>query len=127
MSLMPDITEMLFDEDIGGNAPFQIVRKTATRQKGRDGVPTVEIINASGTIRPSGVGRLSHMEVADMKDKTLVLRTTTPLQDGMSTSTGDVMPDEIIYNGEHFKILQTGDWSPWGMYVAYIQKIESGV
>lgn len=121
--LNPDITMLLDDPDVGGGQDFVIVRVTTQRVKGRDIVLNKETIPATGSVQAADQDVLEQLPEADRDNDVKVFRTTKPLQNGSSDESGSVLSDELIYNGDHYKILKTKDWSKWGMYVAYATKV----
>lgn len=122
--LQPDITELLYDESVGGNQPFDIERVTVTRRKGRYGDPVNEVIHARGSVQPMGENRLEQIPEGDRDGAVIIVRTCTPMQMGAQTDSGAVLSDVILYRGERYKILSVKEWQPWGMYVAYCTRGE---
>lgn len=123
----PDITMLLDDPDIGGGQSFVIRRVATGRVKGRDQVIRVEIIPATGSVQPADQNALQQLPEADRENEVKVFRTSKqPFQNGSSDSTGSILSDTLIYQGDHYKILKTKDWSQWGMYVAFATKIDPG-
>lgn len=121
--LLPNITHLLNDPDVGGGQPFVIVRREAIRRKGREGTKTETRISATGSVQPAGENALEQLPEADRDKEVHIFRTTEPIQMGESTDAGDTFADEIEYNGDLFKVLRDKNWSPWGMYVAFATKI----
>lgn len=117
--LNPDILSVLNDHDVGGGQPFTIIRATATRVKGRDTAPTLQTIEATGSVQPADRNALEQIPEGDRDNDVIVIRTETMIQNGETTDTGDVMPDEILYHDHRYKVIRTGEWQRWGMYVAY--------
>ena len=115
----PDITMLLTDPDVGGGQSFVIQRRTARRVKGRLQTASVELITAYGSVQPADQNVLEQLPEADRDNEVKVFRTRTPMQNGSSDDTSVVYSDELIYQGGHYKILKSKDWSQWGMYVAY--------
>lgn len=122
----PDITMLLDDPDVGGGQSFVIRRVTTKRVKGRDQVIRVELIPATGSVQPADQNALEQLPEADRENEVKVFRTTKPMQNGSTDNAGSVLSDVLIYQGDHYKILKTKDWSQWGMYVAYATKIDPG-
>ena len=123
--LLPDITTLLYDPDVGGGQPFTIKRTTISYRKGRYEESAPEYIQAAGSVQPSGVNPLSQQPEADRDDAVYIVRTRTALQMGSQNADGTtVLSDEIIYNGEHYKILSVKEWQARGMYVTFMTRIE---
>lgn len=122
---LPDITTLLYDPEVGGGQPFTIKRTTISYKKGRYKKSSVETISAAGSVQPSGVNPLSQQPEADRDDAVYIVRTCTALQMGSQNKDGTtVLSDEIIYNGDRYKILSVKEWQAWGMYVAFMTRIE---
>lgn len=122
--LLPDITDLLDDPEVGGGQAFVILRRTSVRRKGREGTKTEEKIPATGSVQPAGESVLEQLPEADRDNDVRIFRTTTPIQMGHSTGEGATFADEIEYNGEYFKVLRDKKWAAWGMYVAFATKID---
>ena len=122
--LLPDITDLLYDPDVGGGQPFIIKRTTVINRKGRFYSSSEETIEASGSVQPSGVNPLNQQPEGDRDDAVYIVRTRTPLQMGSETETGAILSDEIIYHGERYKVLSVKEWQHWGMFVANITRIK---
>ena len=122
--LLPDITDLLYDEEIGGNQPFEIERVTMTRRKGRYSASEKEIIKARGSVQPAGENALEQLPEGDRDKAVIIVRTRTAMQMGSETDDGSVLPDVILYRGQRYKILSVKEWQPWGMYVAYCTRGE---
>lgn len=121
--LKPDITVLLFDDEIGAGRKFIIKRRRLTKHKGRySDTPEseqTETIEAVGSVQPAGVDALQQLPEADRSGKVIIVRSTTPIQMGKAGTDYDLMADIIEYQGEQYKVLQVKDWAKWGMYVAY--------
>ena len=122
MALLPDITGLLDDPDVGGGQAFVIIRTTVQRRKGRASTPTVERIPATGSVQPVSENQLEQLPEGDRDQADYIIRSTTPFQDGSSSGTETVLPDEIEYDGERYKLLKTKEWHKWGMHVAIVTR-----
>ena len=123
--LLPDITDLLYDQEVGGNQPFTIKRTTITYRKGRYAEATPEYIPASGSVQPSGINALEQLPEGDRDKAVYIVRTRTAMQMGSVNDDGStVLPDEIIYMNDKYKILMVKEWQAWGMYVAFMTRIE---
>lgn len=123
--LLPDITDLLYDYDVGGNQPFVIKRTTISYRKGRYNASHTKTIKAAGSIQPSGVNPLNQTPDGDRDDAVYIVRTRTAMQMGSTNEDGTtVLSDEIIYLGDRYKILSVKEWHAWGMYVAFMTRIE---
>ena len=122
MALLPDITGLLDDPDVGGGQAFTIIRTTVQRSKGRASTPTVRRIPATGSVQPVGENTLNQLPEGDREDAVYIIRSLTPFQNGSSSGTEDVLPDEVEYCGERYKLLKTKEWRAWGMNVAILTR-----
>ncbi len=122
MALLPDITGLLDDPDIGGGQAFVIIRTTVQRRKGRASAPTVERIPATGSVQPVNENQLEQLPEGDRDKADCIIRSTTPFQNGSSSETVTVLPDEVEYLGERYKLLKTKEWRQWGMHVAIVTR-----
>ena len=122
--LLPDITDLLYDPEVGGNQPFDIKRTTTVNRKGRYSSSSTVTIHASGSVQPAGTNVLEQLPEGDRDKAVYIVRTRTAMQMGSPTDDGAVLSDEIIYRGDRYKILVVKEWQAWGMYVAYVTRIE---
>lgn len=122
MGLLPDITSLLDDPDVGGGQPFIILRTTIRRRKGRPVDPETEEIPATGSVQPVGDDQLEQLPEGDRDKADYIIRSRKPFQNGSSSDTETVLPDEILYNGERYKLLKTRNWDRWGMCVAIVTR-----
>ena len=121
---LPDITDLLYDPDVGGNQPFIIKRTTVTRRKGRYADSQTQSIKASGSVQPAGTNALEQLPEGDRDKGVYIVRTRTAMYMGSETDEASTLADEIIYNGDRYKILMVKEWQAWGMYVAYMTRIQ---
>lgn len=116
--LMPDVTAILYDPEVGGGVAFKVNRVTNTRVKGSvtRGVATYDAI---GNIQPFEDSSQSST-VEDIRKKGIVIRTTFEFKvgenNGASTFDG---PDEVVWDGHTWRITRIDDWAKWGFTVAY--------
>ena len=121
---LPDITDLLYDPEVGGNQSFDIKRTTVINRKGRYNSSNTVTIPAHGSVQPAGENVLAQLPEGDRDDAVYIVRTRTAMQMGSSTDTGSVLSDELIYNGDRYKILRVKEWQAWGMYVALVTRVE---
>ena len=116
--LMPDVTAILYDPEVGGGVSFTVKRITNTRVKG--GVTRTETTyNAVGNIQPFEDSSQSST-IEDLRKKSIVIRTTFEFKVGENN--GEVTydgPDEIVWDGHTWRITRIDDWAKWGFTVAY--------
>lgn len=121
--LQPDLRELLYDEDIGGGRVFTIIRRSKVRSKGRLTDGQTETITAVGSVQPLGADSLQQLPESDRTGQVIIARTEIAMQIGSTSDTGDLLADEIEYNGDRFKILQLKNWGEWGVYAAIATRI----
>ena len=121
--LQPDLRELLYDKDVGGGRSFTIIRRSKIRSKGRLSDGETETINAVGSVQPLGADALQQLPESDRTGQVIIARTETAMQIGSTSDTGDLLADEIEYNGDRFKILQLKNWGEWGIYAAIATRI----
>lgn len=111
--LMPDVTAILNDPEVGGGVPFQVKRTTNTRVMGS--VRQSEtIINATGNIQPQDKSSQSST-AEDLLNEGIVVYSkftfSTGENDGGMTFLG---PDEILWDGKTWRVTFVDNWSKWG-------------
>ena len=109
MGLLPDITGLLDDPDVGGGQSFTILRTTFVRVKGRASAYEQSAIPATGSVQPADRNQLEQLPEGDRDRAVLVIRSKTPILMGDS----DTLTDEILYHGERYKVLRTAEWQRW--------------
>jgi hypothetical protein len=114
---MPNVADLLDDPEVGGGQPFVIVRRVAERVKGRSQNPTVEFIDATGTVQPADADTLVQLPEGDRSGEVLKIRTTKRVQTGKDLGSSDLLSDEIQYDGGQYKVLSVKNWGAHGMYV----------
>ena len=121
MGLLPNITGLLDDADVGGGQQFTIIRTRVPRRNGRarPELATQERILATGSVQPSGVNMLEQLPEGDKDNAEYIVRTTTPIQNGSSSDLEEILQDEVEYLGQRYKLLKTKEWQQWGMYVGF--------
>ena len=121
--LMPDVTAILNDPEVGGGVAFKVRRVTNTRIMG--GVTrTVQEFNVTGNIQPQEMSvRASTTE--DPRTESIVVRAMFDFKvgnsDGGVTFNGE---DEILWNGMTWRVTRVDNWIDWGFSVAYATKCD---
>ena len=120
--LMPDVTEIINDPEVGGGQPFQVRRVANTRVMG--GVTrSVEVIDCTGNIQPQSLQTQSST-AEDLKTESIVIYAcfsfSVGSNDGGVTFDG---PDEILYDGKTYRVTSVNDWSDWGFSIAYATRV----
>lgn len=120
--LMPDVTEILNDPEVGGGQPFQVVRYATTRTLGSV-TRTPETFDLIGNIQPQDMtSQTSTSE--DELNETIVIYAIFAFQrgenDGGLTYTE---ADEVLYNGKRYRVTRVNNWSEWGFSIAYATRV----
>lgn len=120
--LMPDVTEILDDPEVGGGQPFQVVRYTSTRTLGAV-TKTPQTFDLTGNIQPQDMSSQTSTS-EDTLNETIVIYAVFAFQtgenDGGTTYTG---PDEVLYDGKRYRVTRVNNWSKWGFSIAYATKV----
>jgi len=119
--LNPDVTEILTDPEIGGGVMFQVVRTKNVRTGGAV-TQTTETFTATGNIQPENKNSQSST-VEDQLSESIVIYTTFIFQIGVNDYTEFYGPDEVIYNGNRYRITSINDWKDWGFTIAHAEKV----
>ena len=119
--LFPDVTEILDDPEVGGGVAFQVIRTTNTRKI--NGVTqSKETFQATGNIQPAGK-QTQASTPEDLLSEEIVIRSTFVFQTGVNNGNTFLGPDEVIYQGETWRITKVDNWSEWGFTTAYATKV----
>lgn len=119
--LMPDVTSILYDPEVGGGQPFQVIRNTSVRS--RSGyTKTPETFDAVGNIQPqSDSAQASTPE--DILTETIVIYSTFFFQKGSNNGDSIVEADIVLYDGFRWRVTSVDNWSKWGYSRAYATKV----
>ena len=120
--LMPDVTEIINDPEIGGGQPFQVRRVSNTRVLG--GVTrNVETIDLIGNIQPQDMSSQSST-VEDTLNETIVIYANFGFQTGENTGDSPFTgADEILYDGKVYRVTSVNNWSEWGFSIANATRV----
>lgn len=120
--LMPDITEILDDPEVGGGQPFQVKRYTNTRKLGSV-TKKAKTYNVTGNIQPQDLSAQTSTS-EDTLNESVVIYARFAFQAGENgggaTFTG---ADEILYNGKRYRVTRVNNWSEWGFSIAYATRV----
>lgn len=114
MFLMPDVTEILFDPEVGAQS-FTIKRVSGKWKGGRLVENAAEEITAIGNIQPASVEQLKFFPEGEKRTGERVIYTTEALH----LSEGEEVSDSIMWRGEEYKIVRVDRWDDWGFNIAY--------
>ena len=109
-----DVTDVLLDSEIAGEA-FIVERRTET--VGQNGQSTVAIaqIQAYGAIQPEGDNDLIRTEDYDVQSKSVVVITNFRLRGVSQDAQGkEYKPDIVIWKGNSFIVKTVEDFSQYG-------------
>lgn len=110
--LLPDVTAILYDPEVGGGIKFQVLRTSAVRSiNGYD--KTTKVYDAVGNIQPQNKSNQSST-IEDLLNESISVYTTFTLQTGVNVGTSIVEADIILYDGLSWRVTQVSNWSKWG-------------
>lgn len=119
MSLMPDVTHLLTDPELGAQT-FAVTRTTGVWVGGRLTFPdgSEETFNAVGIIQPPSPDHLQYFPEGERREGEKVIYTKTILHMSDKGNVSDV----ITWHGEAYKIVRVDRWDDWGYCAAYAVK-----
>lgn len=116
--IMPDVTELFCDPDVGGGQSFQVERTTKVRVLG-GGASSASIFSAIGSIQPAQPDELQQIPEEDRKNAVMAFRSSFAFQMGSDDDVTNILPDVIIYNGQRYRVLKLDNWSAYGWQCAF--------
>lgn len=116
MALMPDVSALLFDPDLGAQE-FTIKRRTGKWIGGRMTVDSETIIRAIGVIQPPSAEQLVFFPEGERRKGQIVIYTTTMLH----LTDGSDIADDVTWNGEQYKLVNVKRWNDYGYVEAYAE------
>lgn len=116
MALLPDVTELLFDPDLGAQE-FAVKRRTGKWVGGRLAVSNETVIAAIGIIQPPSAEQLAFFPEGERRKGQIVIYTTTELH----LTEGTNITDDVTWNGEQYKVVNIKRWSDYGYVEAYAE------
>lgn len=119
--LMPDVTAIIDDPEVGGGQPFKVRRVTTTRTLGRT-VTTPRLYDATGNIQPQELSTQTSTS-EDLLTESIVIYTTFHLIAGVNDGGPITEPDEILYGGNVYRVTRVSNWSDWGFTIAYATRV----
>ena len=122
---MPDVTEILYDPEVGGGQAFQVIRNAAVRKLGGY-EKTTTTYDAVGNIQPQTMtNQASTLE--DLLSETIVIYSTFAFQTGSNTGTSIVEADIVVYNDLHWRVTGVDNWSAWGFTRANATRVMDNI
>lgn len=114
MALMPDITALLVDPDLGAQQ-FTIARRAGRWREGRFEPESEEIIHATGNIQPANAEALQFFPEGERRRGAVTIRTAEALH----LTEGGGVADAVIWRGERYKLVRVDRWDDYGFCVGY--------
>ena len=116
--LMPDVTEILNDPELGGGVGFIVRRVTNVRVLGSV-ERQIQEFEVTGNIQPNELS-VQASTTEDLKSESIVIRAPFEFMVGKSNGSGSFIgEDEILWDGKVWRVTRVDDWSKWGFSVAY--------
>lgn len=119
--LNPDVTEILIDPELGGGEPFTVIRTFNLRIGGNVRQTTQEII-ATGNIQPENKS-IQSSTTEDLLSESIVIYTMFIFQTGSNEFSEFTEPDEILYNGQRYRITSVNNWKEWGFTIGHAERV----
>jgi len=119
--LMPNVTAILDDPEVGGGQEFKVIRNASVRDKGGyKKTPTT--YNATGNLQPQEMSNQASTS-EDLLNESIVVYSTFPFQTGSNTGSSIIEADIIFYNDLYWRVTRVENWSQWGFTKAYATRI----
>lgn len=117
--VMPDVSELFLDPEVGGGQAFQMERTSGEKSGGQkvDAAPT--IFNAVGSIQPAQPKELERLPEEDRIKAVVAVRSTFKFQMGITDGKAYTNADVILSGGNRYRILKLDDWSAYGWSCAF--------
>lgn len=122
--MLPDVTTLLNDPDLGGGKAFEVKRTILECKAGKLIPYRVLTFSARGNVQPAGAHDLEKLPQEDRIKEVMVFRSTFAFQMGAETNEGSVQADEITFKGNLYRVLKIENWGEYGMYYAYASRVE---
>lgn len=122
--LMPDVTEIIDDPEIGGGQAFTVIRYESRRALGAVSVEKVpHTFNLVGNIQPQDLSNQTST-TEDTRNESIVIYAKFAFQigenEGGASYTG---PDEILYDNKRYRVTRVNNWAKWGFSIADATRI----
>lgn len=117
MSLLPDVTELLIDPDLGAQT-FFVKRRKGKWSGGRLAVSDEEALSFIGIIQPPSSEQLAFFPEGERREGRIVIYTQSLLH----LTEGEDISDDVIWSGESYKVVAIDRWTDYGFCAAYAQK-----
>lgn len=119
--LLPDVTEIIDDPEVGGGVEFTVIRNRAIRS--RVGyTKTPETYHVTGNVQPQEMGNQAST-TEDLLNESIVIYSTFVFQTGSNTGTEIVEADIVLYDGHRWRVTRVDFWAKWGFTRAYATRV----
>lgn len=119
--LMPDVTEIIDDPEVGGGQEFTVRRVTNSRTLGRVERKTT-LIEVTGNIQPQDKSaQASTLE--DTLSESIVIYARFAFTAGENNGGEFIGADEILYDDKVYRVTQVNNWAKWGFSIAYATRV----
>ena len=119
--LMPDVTEILYDPEVGGGQEFSVTRNVSTRSRsGYTKTPTT--VTAVGNVQPQEMSNQTSTS-EDLLNESIVIYSTYSFQTGENDGTSITEADIVFWNDLYWRVTRVDDWSKWGYTRAFATRI----
>ena len=119
--LLPDVTEILIDPELGGGVTFTVIRTLNVRTGGNVTQTTQEII-ATGNVQPENKS-IQSSTIEDPMFESIVIYTPFIFQTGSNSYSEFTEPDEVLYNGIKYRVTSVNNWQEWGFTIAHAERV----
>lgn len=117
MALMPDVTMLLDDPDLGAQ-DFTVKRRAGKWFGGRFVVESESLFNAIGIIQPPTPEQLAFFPEGERRVGRIAIYTKQDLH----LTEGEMISDDVTWNGEQYKIVNIERWEDYGFVIAFAEK-----
>ena len=120
--LMPDVTAILNDPEVGGGVAFQVRRVENERSLGRV-IKHETLYDCIGNIQPEEKSVLAST-TEDQLSESIIIRSTFVFMVGDNNG-GDsfIGEDEVLWDGRVWRVTRIENWKDWGFTVAHATKV----
>ena len=115
--LMPDVTAILYDPEVGGGQEFTVTRNSSVRKKGGY-TKTPTVTTAIGNIQPQEMSNQTSTS-EDLLTESIIIYSTFCFQTGSNTGSSIIEADLVFWNNLYWRVTRVEDWSKWGYTRAY--------
>ncbi len=119
--LMPDVTEILDDPEVGSGVAFQVRRKSSHRKLG-GWEKTETVYDATGNLQPQNKSSQSST-AEDLLSESIVIYSTFVFQNGQNNGAEIIETDEVLWENEVWRVTSVQNWAKWGFTVANAEKV----